>query len=574
MQRRLEYAGMRPISGTVDITNYVMLEYGQPLHAFDFDALVKRAGGAPPAIVVRTATEGETIVTLDKVERKLGADDLVIADALGPIAIAGVMGGLETEVGHATTSILLESACFDAVSVRKTARKFNLFSEASTRFSKGIHPELVGIGAMRAAESMQTHLGAEVLADAVDVYPAPLPVQVIELTAAEIVRSLGVEVPAARVERILKGLQFGVVATSKGWSVTVPTFRLDIQSGAADLIEELARIEGYDRLPGRLLSGVLPEQRDNRPLMLEEKARDLLADLGLQEVVTYSFSSAAKEAALGIAGKYVEIVNPISVDRNVMRRWLLPNVLEVVRENLKTAKEVRVFEVGTVFHPAREARLPAEFPRLAIVLTGRRSVEAWDDALGVEPAGVDFYDFKGIVEAFLGGLNVPAVTYRPATDFPFLHPGKSAEVLIDGRPVGMFGEMHPLKRRDLKFAETLTIGEFDLEAILEAVPVRFSYTPISSYPAALRDMAVVVPENATHEAVLTEIAAAGGEMLGGVRLFDVYRGESIPAGTKSLAFALTYRSKTGVLGEKEIESLHKKIEGRLKHVLGAAIRGQ
>jgi phenylalanyl-tRNA synthetase beta chain len=307
MRSRLQAAGMRPISNAVDITNYVMLEHGQPLHAFDYDVLVKRAGGKPPVITVRPATAGEKLKTLDGQDRELGPDNLVIADAAGPVALAGVMGGLDTEVTAATKTILLESAAFDFVSVRKTARQFTLFSEASTRFAKGVHPELAKPAAVRAAELFRAHAGGEVLAGIIDNYPAPVPPQVIDLTPADVRRVLGFDIPPAEVERVLAALQFGVKPTPAGWTLTTPPTRLDIQVGVADVIEELARVYGYDHLPDTLLSQVLPEQVANRPLDLEEHARDLLADQGLQECITYSLTSAA---AAGPA--HVALVNPIS----------------------------------------------------------------------------------------------------------------------------------------------------------------------------------------------------------------------------------------------------------------------
>src|SRR5262245_16821321 len=318
MQRRLTYAGMRPINNIVDATNYVMLEWGQPLHAFDYDVLVKRAGGQSPTVIVRPAKEGEVLKTLDGQDRTLTPETLVIADTAGAIALAGVMGGLETEVTTATKNVLLESASFDAVSVRRTAHRFALFSEASTRFSRGIHPEIVLPAALRAAWLIADVAGGRVLRGVVDNYPAPLPTEVIALKRSEVHRLLGVDLSDAEVERILTALQFALQKTSDGWKVTVPLTRLDVQSGAADLVEELVRIHGYDRLPATLLSGELPAQRNNRALELEDKVRDLLANAGLQETVCYSLTTKAHEAKLGIAGDWVELVNPISPERSAM----------------------------------------------------------------------------------------------------------------------------------------------------------------------------------------------------------------------------------------------------------------
>jgi phenylalanyl-tRNA synthetase beta chain len=576
MQRRLSYAGMRPINNVVDVTNYVMLEWGQPLHAFDHDALLKRSGGKPPRITVRPARRGEVLRTLDNQDRELTPDNLVIADEAGPIALAGVMGGADTEVGPATKNVLLESANFDFVSIRRTMRQFNLPSEASARFSRGIHPETVKPAAQRAAELMRQHAGATVCRGLVDTYPAPLPPQVITLELAEVKRQLGVDFPAAEAVRILKALEFGVeqpAATTL--RVTTPPHRVDVQAGSADLIEELARVYGYDRLPATLLADQLPEQRGNRPLELEEHVRDLLADAGLQEVITYSLATPDQEARLGLPqGEYVRLLNPISSERSVMRRTVLAGVLEVTANNLRHEGDVRLFEVGPVYLPRPDAKLPDEPRRLALVLTGARRPEYWADAGAGPVPALDFFDLKGIVEALAEDLHLPGVTYRKSSA-TYLHPGRSAELLVNAKPAGSFGQLHP------KVAEQFDLGgrvvlaaELDLEAILGAVPERYAYVPVPRFPAALRDVAVIVDEAVTAERVLAELRAGGGDLLRGVRLFDVYRGGSIPAGSKSLAFALSYQADDRTLTDKEVDRAHKKIEERLKRVLGAQVRGK
>lgn len=574
LQRRLTYGGQRPISNAVDVTNYVMLEWGQPLHAFDYDVLCKRAGGGVPKIIVRPAKAGEVFKTLDGVERTLTVDDLVIADTAGAIALAGVMGGLETEVTSATKNILLESASFDFVSIRKTAHKFTLFSEASTRFSRGVHPEVVLQAAKHAALLLAETAGGKVLNGIVDVYPAPVPKQTIHLKKSEIRRLLGIEFPAADVEKVLTALQFTLEAVADGWNVTVPSTRLDIQAGAADLIEELARIYGYDRLPSTLLSGELPPQRNNRELALERLTRDVLANAGLQECICYSLTAKEREAALGISGDGVELLNPISPERAVMRRSLLANLLEVAAHNLKQTDTVKLFELGAVFLPNPNDRLPTEPRRLAIILSGRRKSESWDDVLGQKPPLMDFFDLKGVVEFFVKSMHLPGASFKATKETVWLHPGRSAQLVIGDSVLGVFGELHPKTISAFGLGErTILAAELDLEAILAAVPERFAYVPVPQSPAALRDIAVVVDESLTHEAVVKEIKAAGGDLLSNVRLFDVYKGESIAAGKKSLAYALTYQSDK-TLTDKEIDKVHKKIEDRLKHVLKGSIRGK
>jgi phenylalanyl-tRNA synthetase beta chain len=576
MQRRLTYAGMRPINKVVDITNYVMLEWGQPLHAFDYDLLVQRAGNRPPTITVRSAHSGEVLTTLDGVRRELVPDNLVIADSAGPIALAGIMGGADTEVTPQTSKILLESANFDFRSIRRTMKSFNLPSEASMRFSRGIHPETVRPAAERAAELMRVHAGATVCAGIVDNYPAPVPPQVIVLEMREVRRLLGMEFPVAEAVRILRALEFQVEpAGAETLRVTTPPHRLDIQTGSADLIEDLVRIHGYDRLPATLLTDRLPEQHTNRALELEERTRDLLVNLGLQEVITYSLTEPAREAPLKLPQvEYVRLVNPISTERVVMRHSVLAGVLQVTAANLRHTADVRLFEIGAVYLPQPGQKLPEEPRRLALVLTGRRQPEFWGESAGGPVPLLDFFDLKGVLEALVTDLHLPEVSYRPAS-VAHLHPGKAAQLLVRGQDVGSFGILHPKVAEAYELGNrTVLAGEFDLEATLAAVPPSYSYTPVPRFPAALRDIAVIVDEQVTAERVVAETRAAGTPLLRDVRLFDLYRGESIPAGKKSLAYALAYQAEDRTLTDKEVDRAHKKIEDRLKHVLGAHIRGE
>lgn len=577
LQRRLGYAGMRSINNIVDITNYVMLEYGQPLHAFDYDLLVKRAGGKAPQIIVRAATPGEKLKTLDGVERSLSPDNLVIADGAGAIALAGVMGGADTEVTEKTRNILLESASFDFVSIRKTSKAFNLFSEASTRFSRGIHTEVVRPAALRAAQLMQKHANATIERGMVDAYPSPTPVQVTSLKKSELRRYLGIELDDAKVESTLKALDFTVEKQqTEGWKVTTPPYRIDIQNGPVDLIEEVARIHGYDRLPATMLSGELPEQTANRSLIFEERVKDVLTTAGLQEVLTYSLTSREKEAPLAQhVEPYVEVLNEISPDRKVMRQSLLASVLEVARLNLLTTDTVRLFEVGFVYLPRKGEHLPHEPRRLAIVLSGRRIPTAWDDLPGGKHDVLDFYDLKGIIETLIDEFHLAGVSYQPASDVPFLHPSRSAHLQIAGKKIGSFGELHPKTARKLELAErSILVADLDLETMFTAVPARFAYDPVPRFPAALRDIAVIVEETTSHERVVSEMRAAGGELLDAARLFDVYRGEPVPTGFKSLAYGLSFQAADRTLTDAEVNKAHKKIEDRLRHVLKARIRGK
>jgi phenylalanyl-tRNA synthetase beta chain len=575
MQRRLTYAGMRPISNIVDITNYVMLEWGQPLHAFDYDALLKRSGGKPPTITVRSARAGETLRTLDNIDRKLTPEMLVIADEAGPIALAGVMGGAETEVSHHTTRVLLESANFDFISIRRTMRELNLPSEASMRFSRGVHPEMVKPALERACELMRLYAGAGVCRGIVDVYPAPLPPRVVELKMSEVRRLLGVDLPRDECARLLQTLEFQVQPIgTDALRATVPPHRLDIQEGPADLIEDLVRLYGYDRLPATLLADQLPAQHTNEPLVFEEKVRDRLVGAGLQEVITYALTTPEREAPLGLPqAEYVTLRNPISSERVVMRHSVLTGVLEVAAANLRHRDEVRLFEIGSVYLPQAGQKLPAEPRRLALVLAGIRQQPFWSSTGSGSPT-LDFYDLKGVIEALTSDLHVGDVSYRPV-QVPALHPGRAAEVVVAGKGIGPFGELHPKTAEAFGLGgRPVLAGELDLEALRAALPARYVYTPVPRYPAALRDVAVIVEESVPADRVAQEIRAAGGDLLRGLRLFDLYRGDSIPAGHKSLAYALTYQSDEATLTDKEVDRAHKKIEDRLRHVLKAQIRGK
>jgi len=595
MQRRLGYAGMRPINNIVDITNYVMLEWGQPLHAFDYDLLVQRAGGKPPTISVRSARAGEILTTLDGQKRELTPDNLVIADTQGPIALAGVMGGAETEVTANTRNILLESASFDFISIRRTMKAFNLPSEASARFSRGIHPEIVKPAAERAAQLMAEHAGGSVSPGIVDVYPAPLPPQVCKLDMKKVRRLLGIDMPTADALKILRALEYDVKELDADTlQATVPPHRRDFDTpdGQADLMEDLARIYGYDHMPATLLADRLPEQHTNASLVFEERVKNLLVSAGLQEAISYALTTPEVEAAFvspspltplpqGERGRgegdYVRLLNPISSERVVMRKTVLPGVIEAVAANLRHSSDVRLFEVGHVYLPSPSSdRLPAEPRRLAIVLSGKRAAEFWKDGAAKDKgeSALDFFDLKGVIEALAHDLHLPEVQYRPSTA-AYLHPGQAATLVAQGKPLGDFGKLHPKLAQQLGLEDRgVLVAEFDLEAMQGVVPERYTFSPVPRFPAALRDIAIVVAEAVTAEQLENEIRAGGGKLLAGVTLFDVYRGDSIAAGAKSVAYALSYQAEDRTLTDKEVDKAHQKIEERLKRTLNAQIRGK
>ncbi len=576
MQDRVRKAGMRPISNIVDITNYVMLEWGQPLHAFDYDKLVARAGGIP-TIIIRRARPGESMTTLDGVHRTFGPDTLLICDTAGPIAVAGVMGGLETEIDDNTRSILLESANFNFIGVRRTTQALKLPSEASLRFGRGIHPALAEHAARRASEFMRTLANGTIAQGMVDAYPVPASPTVIVLTEREIERILGIPIAIDESVSILESLEFECEQIAEGTlQVTVPPHRLDCQY-PADLIEEVARIHGYDRIPVTEMADQLPPQRSNRALDLEERVRDILVGSGLQEIVTYSLTSLDREAALlpGASAAdlpldtFVVLANPINPERTVMRHSLLPNALETAAANLRNRDRLAIFEVGKVFWLEPGMELPAEPRRLSIVMTGSRDERHW---LGADPSELDFFDLKGIVETILGRLHVTGAVYQPA-DHPTYQPGRTARLAVNGVDIGWLGELHPAVRQAFDLpAGRIAIAELDLEALLAQVPSTWFVDPISPYPAVLQDLAVVVGEGVPAVAVQDLIAETGGFLLKNVRLFDLYRGAPVPEGKKSLAYALTFQSPDRTLSDALVAKQVERIVQRLKKELGAELR--
>jgi phenylalanyl-tRNA synthetase beta chain len=581
MQSRVRRAGMRPISNIVDVTNYVMLEWGQPLHAFDYDKLVARAGGGVPTIIVRRARPGERMMTLDGVDRTLDEDTLLICDTAGPIAVAGVMGGFETEIDEHTRSILLESANFSLVSIRRTTQALKLPSEASLRFGKGIHPELAEPAARRASELMRTLAGGTVAQGMVDAYPRkPEPV-VIDLTPDEVQRNLGIEFDRKEIVEILESLEFGCEPLAGGaLRVTVPEHRLDCQY-PADLIEEISRIYGYDRIPVTEMADRLPPQRANRRLELEERVRDVLVGCGLQETITYSLTNLEREAALDpgrtaddqAQEPYVVITNPITQDRSVMRRSLLSTALEIAAANLRFRDRVEIFEVGKVFLLEPGEELPEEPRHLSIVMAGPRDERHWlaQDA-DLDSPELDFFDLKGVVETLVERLHVDGAAYQPA-EHPTFQPGRTARLLVGGADVGVLGEIHPLVREGFDLpARRVAAAELDLEALLAQVPPTWFVEPISPYPAVLQDLAVVVDEEMPAATVQALIAETGGFLLKRVQLFDVYRGDPVPAGKKSLAYALTFQAPDKTLREAVVAKQVQRIVGRLAAELGAELR--
>ncbi len=578
LKRRLEAAGMRPINNVVDVTNYVMIEMGQPLHAFDLHRL--DGAGGRKRIVVRRARPGETLTTLDGAERRLEPDDLVIAD--GPdgaraVALAGVMGGENSEVTPETTAILLESASFNNLTVRRTARRLGLLSEASARFEKWVDPAGCRAAADRAMTLLQELAGGQVLAGAVDVHPRPVAPRRIAARCARINGLLGTDLSHEEIAAIFTRLGFEVSDFHAGSIlVTVPTRRPDIE-GEADLAEEVARLYGYNRIPVTLprspaVPAVLGAER-----RLTAEARAVCLAAGLNEVMTYSFMNPAGFDRIGLAADdprrcAVPLANPLSEAQGVMRTCLLPLLLEVAAANVRQRiTDVGVFEIGRVYLPKGLplAELPEERLSLGAVLMGAAGRGGWYG--GAEEA--DFYHVKGLVEAVCRRLGVDGVSFE-ALAAPGHHPGRTARLVApgDGATLGVLGELHPETARAYDLPGRVLAVELDLTALMaRARPVR-THRPLPRFPAADRDLAVLVPDRIPAARVEATIAEAGGDLLESVCLFDLYRGAGVPEGWRSLAYSLVYRAADRTLTDAEVDAVHGRVCAALAERLGAQLR--
>ncbi|RLC96645.1 MAG: phenylalanine--tRNA ligase subunit beta [Chloroflexi bacterium] len=561
IQQRLLACGMRPINNVVDITNYVMLEYGQPLHAFDFGQI----GGGK--IIVRRASEGERITSLDGVDRTLTSDMLVIADSVIPVAIAGVMGGADSEVIGITRSILLESANFNPASIRRTSMNLKLRSEASLRFERGISPELT-LPALRRATQLILELGGGTAARGViDVYPGRRDPRRIQFPLWQVKRLLGIEMKMDQVSEILGSL--GFECRPQGPSeveVTVPYWRVDV-SEAADLVEELARIVGYDYIPTTTMSGPLPGPQFDPQVTVREKLRDFMVGCGFQEVISYSLVSLERLAVAGPVKEALRVANPLSREQEYLRTSLWPSLLAVLGSNQRHEEGgIRLFEIGKAYL-RRGDDLPEEREVLGGVVSGPRSGVSW---LG--PQGwLDFFDIKGVVDALLDRLGIEA-DFRPV-EKETLHPGRAAEVVVGDEVIGLMGEVHPRLVESLDLLpQTVAIFELEIPKLASRAGLGRGYRPLSRFPESDRDIAVVVDTEVPAKKVMDIIK--GFPLVTRVTLFDVYTGAQIPPGKKSLAFRVVYQSTTHTLTDEEIQGLERDIVARLSQETGAVLRSR
>lgn len=585
MQLRLRLAGMRPINNIVDISNYVMLEVGQPNHAFDWDALRARADeyapDGPVNIITRLASDGEEMVTLDEEIRKMPASAMMVTDPKSALSVGGIMGGLSSEVEADSKNILIEAAAWNFINIRQTATALKLNSEAGYRFSRGVHPSLAMLGALRAANLSQKLAGGVIAQDVHDYYPLPAETITLEISTSDVTRLLGVELDLPTIQGYLEGLEFGCETISdEALRVTVPDSRMDISddpvTGRSDLIEEIARMYGYDKIPVTELSDVLPPQRNNDSLDREQMVRDMLVEAGLQEVITYRLTTPEAETRL-LAGQarkddmpYTQLINPSSSDRVAMRHSLVNSVLEIVADNNRFTERIRMFEIGPVFLADEEGVLPLEQTRLVTVITGPRDSHAWQ---GADQAPVDFYDLKGIVESVLKGLHITDAVYESTTR-PGFYPGRVARLLVGGEHLGVLGELHPQVVNAYGLPEGVPVlaADLDLDLLLSKMDENHRIKPVPRFPAVQQDIAVVVDEAIPAVAVESKIRQVGGFLLADVRLFDVYRGEQLGAGKKSLAYNLWFQSPDKTLNDKVVAKQQTRIVQQLEKDFGAKLR--
>jgi phenylalanyl-tRNA synthetase beta chain len=589
MQRRLEGAGMRPINALVDITNYVMLEYGQPMHAFDAAEL---PGGR---ITIRRARPGETIVTLDGQERSLLPSDLIIADGDRAIGIAGVMGGENSEIGPDTAEVLLESANFDPISVRRTAKRLDLRTEASARFEKGLPPELTLMGIRRYAQLLAQVCGGSLQAARIsDVHTALPEAPQVTLPLRDLKRLLGIEVSGEDAAEILSELGFDTSLTETSLTAVVPFWRRADIALPADLVEEVARIVGFETIPATLPEHTVAPPSPVPTLRWEDVTRDALVSGGVSELVTHSLTSTASMKRLALhtsadegaclprivanpPGVFaqealiepVPLLNPPTRDRTVLRMTLVPSLLDEVARNLRhTEERVALFEIARTYF-RRPADLPYERRTLALATSGRREPATWQ---APSPGPHSFFDIKGVLEATLDALGICDWSVE-ARSHPALHPGRAAVLRVGAQEVGFVGELHPLVAERFEIEGwPVQVAEIDLDAVFPRASDLHVFRPIPRHPAAHRDVAVIVSRQTPAAEVMRVIREAGGDLLESAHIFDVYEGEQAGAEARSIAVALDFRAPGATLTQDEVAELMDRVVTALRTELGASLR--
>jgi phenylalanyl-tRNA synthetase beta chain len=579
LQERLSAAGQRPISNIVDITNYVMLMTAQPLHAYDLD---KVPGGE---LIVRTARPGEKMTTLDGVERELDAETVLVCDREGPTGIAALMGGQVSEVSDTTTTVLLEVANWNGTNVLETSRRLGLRSEASARFEKQLHPDLCLRAQAVASRLMVELCGAKLVPGTIDVAAPEPPPRTLRLRGARVTGILGMEIPQSDQRAYLERMSFEVLSDGEDIEVTVPPDRYYDVTREIDLIEEVGRLHGLENLPTTLPTvGEGKVGRLNRTQRLRRRAEDELRDLGFDQIVGWSFTDPGEARRLRIEepdprADPILVANPLSDEGAAMRTTLLGSLLDVAARNLARGREaVALFEAGAVYlrgtPPTEGGPLAGNFPgktpapvtephRYGALAVGPLVPKSWRG--GGEP--VDFYAMKAVLEALASGLGCPPLSFEPASE-PFLHPGRSAKVSVAGTTIGWLGEVHPLVCRTWDIAAAVGF-EIDAAPLLAAAALgEETFEDVTTFPAARRDIAVVVPADAAAADVVAAVRAGGGELLRGVEVFDLYAGEQLGEGKKSLALALEFRAADRTLTDEEVEAVRGSILAELEKIGG------
>ncbi|WFD09497.1 phenylalanine--tRNA ligase subunit beta [Tepidibacter hydrothermalis] len=555
MQRRLIEAGIRPISNIVDITAYVMLELGQPLHAFDLEKLES------DTIAVRRANGEEKCTTLDGIERTLNNDMLLITNGEKPVAIAGVMGGENSKVGDNTKTVLLESANFDADSIRKTSKKLNLRTDASAKFEKGIDVNLVETAINRAAQLIEELNAGTVLKGIVENYNTPVTEQKITVRPQRINKLLGENIPLKQFIEILESLEFKCELVEDKVELTVPSFRLDMAE-EADVLEEVARIFGYDNIPSKMLYGDNTMGLQTIEQLFEENIKNSLVSMGLNEILTYSFVSPKGVDKINISKdsikrNFIKIKNPLGEETSVMRTTLLSNMLEVAaRNNSRKVEEFAAFEVGNTFMPMDEI-MPVE--KKAICMSMYKD-------------GIDFFDMKGMVEELFKNIGFNKYEILPEKNHTTFHPGRCANIVYNDNIVGVFGELHPDVLENYDINKRVYAAEFDFELLLTYRNDEKLYRPLPKYPAMTRDIALLIKDEVYVKEIEDIITKNSQGLVESFKLFDVYKGEQIEEGHKSVAYSLVYRSKDKTLTDEEVNKVHENILKELSEQINANLR--
>ena len=550
MQNRLRNSGIRPINNVVDVTNYVMLELGQPMHAYDYDCV------ADHTLIARRAKAGETLTTLDGNERELNESMLIIADTKGPIGVAGVMGGLTSEVTDKTTNVLFEAAVFNGPSIRRTSKALGMRSEASGRFERGVNHKYTAYAIDRAAQLLQQICpSCKVSVGVIDVYPEPVEQRTVTFTAEQINDYLGTSIEKDRMVDILTKLEFGITESGDTIEALVPTWRDDV-TGMPDIAEEVARIVSYDNIVPTIPVAILSSGGMTPKKALTKDVTHYLAHAGLSQIITFSFMH--KDGLTNMMlpegdSRYtaIPILNPISEEFPYMRTTLVPAVIEAAKRNIaQQNKDLWLFETANVYEPKALplTEVPHERPMACGIMMGKVTEAAWNQA----QRDTDFYDVKGVVDGLLAKLGLTQYDIQPSSE-SYYHPGVSAHYTVNGVTIANYGELHPQVVKNFDLSGKVYMFEIDLEAVLSITVPPFRYQSFSKFPGTSRDLAIVAPVSVTSGDIVALIKEHGGEYLESVSIFDVYEGEHIEAGYRSLAYNLQFRSMEGTLNDEDID---------------------